>query len=96
MESESRIGIDIHGSSRSECCHKLAGNFMDRNDLKIAYRMFNLGIAENNQFEFLCGYREGVAVAFEAIISGAIHLQEIIKEYPDSEQAHEKGGPAAD
>jgi hypothetical protein len=83
----------MHGKTRKAVCEKVANDIMRREALYIANLIAKSEIKEEVQYEYLFGFADGFALALNMILSGKLDLQEIHKEYPDSDQAYEKGGP---
>lgn len=97
MDSEPRINRMLNGKTRKEVCDKIALDFMDRQAPALANHM-SVRLAQERKVQdalitmYAKGHLDGFSMALELLLSGALNLQEIQTEIPDSEQAREKGG----
>ena len=92
--NEPRIDITVFGKTRRQACRKIASDIMKRNSKYIARGAAELGIEEDDCFDYLAGHQEGIALVLEMMLSGKLDLQEIHRDNPRPEQARGSGGTA--
>ena len=83
--NEPRIDITVFGKTRRQACRKIASDIMKRNSIYITRCIVELGIEEDDCFDYLIGHFDGISLVLEMMLSGKLDLQEIHRDNPRPE-----------